>query len=112
MLRRLLLSPAASPALLNQVANTIASVPRVTLSRRLSMIRVLRAKTLSLPCPVPYLRGEKDRVVGQRSEDEFVAQFPDCRVERVSGPHLLAQECPEEVARLVLKVREGSAPRS
>lgn len=106
-LRRLLLSSNATPGLTGLVADSISKVPRRTLLQRLRLIRTLSPELHSFEFPVIYLRGEQDRLVGQRSEHEFAANLPGCSVEHVSGPHLLAQECPQAVARLLMKLSEG-----
>jgi pimeloyl-ACP methyl ester carboxylesterase len=100
--RRLLLSRNATDELVEQVAETIGRVPRRTVFRRLGLIRSLSAEAVDFDFPVVYVRGEEDRVVGPRLEAEFVAHVSECRVERVPGPHLLAQERPEAVARLLM----------
>lgn len=100
--RRLLLSRSATPALTRQVADTIARVPRRCVRRRLALIRALEPAVAAFDHPVIYLRGTEDRLVGSRSQAEFAANVPGTRVETLAGPHLLAQERPEVVARLLL----------
>ena len=55
----------------------------------------------TLSAPVLFVVGEGDAAVPPRQSLEAAAGMPDARVERLPGGHLVHEERPEEVARLV-----------
>ena len=110
-IRTLLLTREADAALTDQVAQALARVPPETVVARLQLVRALEAERYAFDFPHVYVRGERDRIVSQRSEDEWLehVQGSSNRAERGSGPHLLAQEEPGLIARLLLELDQGGA---
>ena len=109
--RRLLLSRRAPVELVGSVARVISTVPAATVARRLRLVRGLAAAPTRLPMPVVYVRGDQDRLVGARSEAEFLRAIPGATGRRAGGPHLLAQENPGAVAALLLDLCQLQRPR-
>lgn len=103
-IRTLLLTRQADPELTAEVARTLARVPPETVVARLHLVRGLRPEGYRFEFPHVYVRGEQDRIVSGRSEAEWLEHVRGSsnRVERVAGPHLLAQQEPEFVARILL----------
>lgn len=109
VLRRLLLSRDASPALTAAVADTIERVPPATIRRRLQMIQGLRPEPARFEFEVVYVRALGDCLVGARSGAEFLNHVPGAVSRTVAGPHLLAQEEPAAVAELLIDLRRRAA---
>jgi len=96
-LRRWLLGPDASPALLRAFRSALRRVPARVLAARVRALATLDATShlARLRCPLFYLRGTADRLVSPRSLETIMALAPAMRVCEVPGPHLLLQAEPE-----------------
>jgi pimeloyl-[acyl-carrier protein] methyl ester esterase len=106
MLRRFLVGPDASGALIGQVREAIHQVPARVLANRLR--EVLRCDVLrdirNIWVPILCLRGAADRLVNETCAKEILsqAQREESRSVTIEGPHLLLQAraaaCVHEIA--------------
>jgi len=105
-IRTLLLTRQAEAGLTDQVASVLARVPPETVVARLELVRALEVEAYAFDFPHVYVRGDRDRIVSRRSQEEWLEHVRGSsnRVERALGPHLLAQEAPDRVARLLLEL--------
>lgn len=98
-----LLGPFATPALRAAHARALRAVSSRTLTARLrAMADVdVRAALRATNLPALYLRGSRDRVVGPRHGDEFLATAPHGRIIDIEAPHFLLQARPREAAAAI-----------
>ena len=111
VVRRLLVGPHASDALVACVRAVIASVPPALLAARLrAVLSVNVAGTLArCTAPIVYLRGDDDRLVPEASVSALLAAAPTpVKLVRLSGPHLLLQASPEAAWRAIRDVVIGA----
>lgn len=98
--KTLLLSGFGDNALSRKLESVLASLPDAVVRKRLS--EVLKVdKTDLLPrieCPVLYLRGSQDRLVGKGSADLICKNTENCHVEVIDAPHMLLATHVAEVA--------------
>jgi pimeloyl-[acyl-carrier protein] methyl ester esterase len=105
-IRTLLLTRQADQGLTEEVGRVLARVPPETVVARLHLVRALELEDYTFGFPHVYVRGERDRIVSRRSEEEWLSHVRGSSDRAVSapGPHLLAQEEPALVARLLLEL--------
>lgn len=73
--------------------------PAIVKARVIAVLRVDRISLLrEVRCPILFLRGNGDRLVGERSLKEISAVQPSCRIRLMDGPHMLLETRPEECA--------------
>ncbi len=99
----------APDALIRHFYAAIASVSKEVLQNRLAEILTVdaRAHLASLSIPTLYLRGSRDRLVGEQSLRIITRVQPRVRVETLEAPHLLLQRQPHEaVAAIERFIRE------
>jgi pimeloyl-[acyl-carrier protein] methyl ester esterase len=96
LLRRKLLGTDADAALVAELRAALDRVPAKVLASRVKEIARLDATgaLARLDCPLLYLRGADDRLVGEASVEAIRAHAPAVVVGRVAGPHLLLQASP------------------
>ncbi|HJR66291.1 MAG TPA: hypothetical protein VJ802_07655 [Gemmatimonadaceae bacterium] len=95
--RRFLVGPAASDALVAEVRAAIAAVsPPVLAARVQAVLSVAVADQLArVSVPILYLRGSEDRLVPEASVKAILAAASaPVSVVRLAGPHLLLQALP------------------
>lgn len=104
----------APDALIRHFYAAIASVSKEVLQNRLAEILTVDARSdlaalASLSIPMLYLRGSRDRLVGEQSI-RVITQFqPKIQFETLNAPHLLLQHQPHEaVAAIERFIREHS----
>jgi pimeloyl-ACP methyl ester carboxylesterase len=97
-IRRYLVGADAADPLVARVGQVIGSVAPALLARRLRTLdpRDAAAALPSLALPILYLRGQDDRLVGERYVQEITTLRPDLRLARLPGPHFLLQARPRE----------------
>jgi pimeloyl-[acyl-carrier protein] methyl ester esterase len=95
LLRRYMLGQAADDALVDDVAEVVASVPASLLTSRLRMVLNTDEADAFARCTVPtlYVRGTEDRLVPDSAWRGMAAVRP-MSIAQVSGPHLLLQANP------------------
>ena len=113
--RRFLVGPAASDALVAQVRATIDSVPPSVLAARVrAVLSVAAADQLArVVAPILYLRGSEDRLVPDASVKALLAAASvPVSVVRLAGPHLLLQALPaaawDAINRAILQPHAGA----
>ena len=97
LVRRFLVGPAASDALVAEVRAAVQAVPPTVLAERLqAVLSVAVADQLArVSVPIVYLRGSEDRLVPEASVKAFLAAASaPVSVVRLAGPHLLLQALP------------------
>lgn len=114
VIRSLLLTRSAGDGLTAEVAEVLARVPPEVVVERLHLVRALVLERYEFDFPLVYVRGDADRIVSRRSELEWLGHVRGCssHVEHATGPHLLAQENPSVVARLLVRLESAEAPES
>lgn len=107
-IRTLLLTREADQALTEEVARVLARVPPETVVARLHLVRALEPERYAFDFPHVYVRGQRDRIVSRRSQVEWLEHVRGSsdRAVEVAGPHLLAQEEPAQVARLLVELAD------
>ena len=109
LVRLLLLSGFGDRALKDKVSSVLRSLPNAVVRKRLSeVVRVDKTAQLSeINCPLVYLRGTKDWLIGKASVDLITQHSKDCKIVEIPGPHLLlsvnAQNTAQYLARFSLK---------
>lgn len=95
-----LLGRFATPALRAAQARALSHVSSRTLTARLRAMADIdvRADLRAMDHPSLYLRGTRDRVVGARYGEEFVATARQGRLVDIEAPHFLLQARPREAA--------------
>lgn len=101
---RALLGRFSTPALRAAQARALSHVASRTLTARLRAMADIdvRADLRELDIPALYLRGTRDRIVGARFGDEFMATARRGRLIDVEAPHFLLQARPREAAAAIL----------
>lgn len=111
--RLLLAGRDAPPELVREIQDAIGAVDPAVIARRLDeVLRVdVRDALRWTACPLLYLAGEHDRLVGRRAWEEIFEIRRDLTLRRVDGPHLLLQRRPEVCAELIAEwLRSCPAP--
>jgi pimeloyl-ACP methyl ester carboxylesterase len=103
--KRWLVGPNASPALLSAVKAAISSVKPNVLSARLCAILDCDARTelTQVTVPILYLQANQDRLIPVSCFDEIRRINPQTSVTKISGPHLLFQREPQKTAEVVAR---------
>ena len=104
MIRGLLLSESASPALVGRVRAAISSVSRDVMADRMHAVLACDAKA-DLPgvsVPILYIAAAEDRLVRRSSIEAIKKIRPDVSVARIGGPHLIVQAEPQKIALALL----------
>jgi pimeloyl-ACP methyl ester carboxylesterase len=93
----------APEALLNAAREAVFSVrPRVLTARIRAILACnVRNELAQVKVPILYLRATEDKLVPARCMEEILNIRPDTKVVSVTGPHLLIQREPQEIAELV-----------
>jgi pimeloyl-[acyl-carrier protein] methyl ester esterase len=99
-----LLGTFATPALRAAHARALSHVSSRTLAARLRAMADIdvRVDMRALDLPALYLRGTRDRVIGARFAEEFVATARRGQLTELDAPHLLVQARPREAAGVIL----------
>lgn len=105
-LRAALLGADAPAALVDELRDAIASVPAATIAARVREAARTDAREdlRSLRQPLVWVRASRDRLVSAQATRDARAVRPDLDVRVVSGPHLLAQTRPREIAQIIDEV--------
>ena len=108
-LRRFLLGDDAESSLVDALRGALREVAPKVLAERVAAIATLDASAdlARVDCPILYLRGTHDRLVGEASVQRIVEQAPRVEVQRVDGPHLLLQARPAEAWRALERFLEA-----
>jgi pimeloyl-ACP methyl ester carboxylesterase len=108
VVRKLLLDDAASKAEVDEVIAAIELVqPRVLACRMREIAAVdVRDELSTLTCPILYIAGSRDALVGRTCVDEIRRVQPACRFVSVDAPHLVLQTRPIECAALLAELSE------
>jgi len=108
-LRHFLLGADADASLVDALRDALRDVPATTLAQRVAAMATLDAGAdlARVECPILYLRGTKDRLVGESGVNGIVERAPRAQVRRVEGPHLLLQARPAESWRALLPFLEA-----
>jgi pimeloyl-ACP methyl ester carboxylesterase len=103
LLRRYMLGPAADDALVDEVAEAVASVPASVLASRVrSVLDTDMASAFGrLAAPTLYVRGTKDRLVTDAAWRLMAAIRPIVTA-HIHGPHLLLQVNPQGAWNAIL----------
>jgi pimeloyl-[acyl-carrier protein] methyl ester esterase len=98
-IRRFLVGPSASPALLSAVQAAVTKTPRPVLAARMREVFLLPRLTAQerIRCPVLFLAGRDDFL--QPNEHKLRQVIPRLECRKVAGPHLLLQVSPSEAWR-------------
>lgn len=102
-IRRLLAGPDASPALVREVRDAVASVPPAEIAARVRAALAEDASAALAACAVPVLslHGARDRLLRRALPEELRALRPALQIERLAAPHLVLQRAPRDAARAV-----------
>ena len=94
--RRYLVGPDAPADLVADVQRTVRKVPPSVLAERLRLLLTKPQGRRLADCTVPvlYVRGTRDRLVGERGFREVQRQCPRVVRRDLNGPHLLLQVSP------------------
>jgi pimeloyl-[acyl-carrier protein] methyl ester esterase len=105
---RALLGPFVTPELRDMHRRALAHVSSATLTARLrAMADVdVRAELRRVELPSRYLRGSRDRVVGARFGEEFLAASRNGQIIEMDAPHFLLQARPREAAAAIVRFLE------
>lgn len=102
-------APAPPDALARELADAVARLPPATLAARLRTVAAANetAAYLTTQVPIFYLRGQQDRLVGERAVQSLIQLRPGLQLQRIDGPHLLLQReparCAEALTRMLLQ---------
>jgi pimeloyl-ACP methyl ester carboxylesterase len=104
-----MLGAGAPDALARELADAVARLPPATLAARLRTVAAANetAAYLTTQVPIFYLRGQQDRLVGERAVQSLIQLRPGLQLQRIDGPHLLLQReparCAEALTRMLLQ---------
>lgn len=95
-IRRYLLEPGSSSALISAVKHAIGSTSPLVLRSRIQLLANLDSSTdlAKLQTPVAYLRATRDRLVSPSTVKVVLDNREDIAVAEIDGPHLLLQTRP------------------
>lgn len=103
VIRRYLLGPGASSALVSSVKDATGSVRQEVFASRLDSVFHCdsRPQLAQVVVPILYLQASHDRLVPPRCLSEILAIKPGTAVVRIEGPHLLLQSEPRQSVEAV-----------
>ena len=103
VIKAMLIGRATRPGLDAALRAVLAKVPRHVIRARIEAIMRVDARRLlgETACPVLYLRGRLDRIIGREYLDEILRLRPDCHVESFDAPHMLLETHTEEAAAAI-----------
>jgi pimeloyl-[acyl-carrier protein] methyl ester esterase len=98
-----LLGSSGTAKIKDRLHATLAKLPPDLLRARLNeTLRVDKRKALrNVQCPILYLHGRMDRLVGPRHIREVTAIQPNCQVQQLDAPHMLLATHAMEAAELI-----------
>lgn len=98
----------------DRLRRTLSSLPPKTVRYRIrEALGVDASKSLGeVRCPVMYLRGRADRLVGLRATRDVSLSCPECRVVEIDAPHMVLETQPKAAADCVVKFCEEAQRRS
>jgi pimeloyl-ACP methyl ester carboxylesterase len=102
-IKRLLVGPEASSSLVVAVKSAIRSVQPRVLSHRLLLILTCDSRSAlnKLKIPTLFIQAMQDRLVSPGCIEEMRSLRPESAIQRISGPHLLLQARPKNLAEVV-----------
>jgi pimeloyl-[acyl-carrier protein] methyl ester esterase len=97
---RILLGRFSDPQVRSLVAEAVALVRPEVLAHRIRVVHGVDARDqlASCACPVLYLRGDHDRLVGTSALRSVIRACPSAKVVTVAAPHMVLQTQPEASA--------------
>lgn len=106
VLRGVALDAHCDPALLQQAARSVRSIPGALLRQRFDALRVLQPPSGTLGLPVLQLVARRDRLVGQRATRAVAHSCTQLQRVDIDGPHFLLQTRPQACADAILEFAE------
>lgn len=102
-IRLFLLGGMAAPELRHALWVETAKITRPVLGARLRAVLTVdaRQRLAETACPVLYLRGRFDRLIGAGFADEVAILRPGTRIEDFDAPHMLLETHPQEAAAAI-----------
>jgi pimeloyl-[acyl-carrier protein] methyl ester esterase len=98
-----LLGSAGTDDLKARLRAVLAKLPPEIIRARIHAVcRVDKREALAkVSCPLLYLQGRDDRLIGPRHIHEITAIRPDCEVRQLAAPHMLLATHPSESAGII-----------
>jgi len=105
----MLLSGFDDNALSRKLQSVLASLPDAVVRKRLSEVATVDKTDLlrQIECPILYLRGSQDRLVGKGSADLICQSIKNSHIEVLDAPHMLLSTHADEVAETMRTVNAG-----
>jgi len=102
-IKRFLLDQNTPKSIVDAVRSAIESVPPNVLSKRVSEVLAcdVQKEASRIKVPMLYLRGLRDRLVGEGCVQEILDVKSDMEVVNIDGPHLLLQSNYSQAAKVV-----------
>jgi len=80
---------------------SLNSLPRKTITRRLSTMLSLKPNWEAINLPVGYIQAASDRLVPPNKSTEFTRIFKNMTIKIINGPHFILQAKPAECAAAI-----------
>jgi pimeloyl-[acyl-carrier protein] methyl ester esterase len=103
LVRRFLVGPQASPALVREVVDTLRLVAPAVMAARVADTLSLAAADDFVRCPAPllYIEGTQDRLIDRATAAQLRSLRPDLECASIEAPHLILQRCPAEATAVI-----------